>query len=222
MDKLSEKLAETIEDSNLEDLNRDLEDSLLETAENAIDDATREVIPEIIQEIPIVKYLIIVPKALRGFSSYLLSKKIIRFLTQIGSVSKKERADFLDRLNNQEKNEIIENLMLVLEKFDNYEKAEIQGKLFAAFIRGTINKQEYESLTYATSMINTKNLERLINFYNNVQPGASPQMNTELLYNFSFLQLITVDNSSIGTWGGGGIGFNQNSLGRKFVNIISS
>lgn len=216
MDKISKDLSKTIEESTLQGVNQSLEDVLSETGETIINKATEN----IIEGIPIVKTLIIVPSIFKGISNYLLCKKIIRFLTQIESISVEERKKFLDELQNRQ--EIIENLMLVIEKHDNYAKSEIQGKIFRDFVKGLINEQDYNSLTYATSIINTQNLERLINFYKNVQPGTSPQMTAELLYYFSFLQLITVDNSQIGLLGGGGPRFKHNDLGKKYVELISS
>lgn len=215
MDKLTTSLSETIEHSTLKGIGSDTEDILLETGENIIDKSVT-----LLEEIPILKTLRTLPKIYQGISNYLLIKKIVKFLTQLQSISIEQRKRFIRDLESNKKKDIIENLMLVIEKHDDYKKSELQGKIFKVYVLGDISHQEYESLTYATSMMNLQSLERLVNFYKNIKPGYSPEMSAELLYYFAFLQLITVDNSSIGTWGGGGPQFKHNELGKKYVEIL--
>lgn len=217
MDNLSKSLSNTIADSNLEVVNQELEDVLLDTSEAILDESMT-----FLDEIPILRSLRTIPKIYTGISNYLLTKKIIRFLTQIQTVSAEERRAFLEGMDKEKSEEMIESLMLILEKHDDYKKSEIQGRVFKALIKKDIDTTEYNTLTYVVGMINLSTTERLINFYRNVKPGYSPEMTSELLYYFSFLQLIKINDSSIGTFGGGGPVFEHNKLGEKFVEILSS
>ena len=71
-----------------------------------------------------------------------------------------------------------------------------------------------------TSLINVDSITELINFYRAGSNSAS-SLPVELLYYFGFLQLIRIDNSLIGTYGGGQPRYHKNSLGEKFVEILT-
>ncbi len=213
MDEIAKSLNESIEGSYIEAF----KDPLVDLSQIALDELLKS---DLLKEIPVVKTLLAIPATWRGISDYLLIKKILEFLFQLNSISSEEKSKFLKSLESHEREKIIGQLVLVLEKHESYEKSKIQGKLFKALIKNKLTNIEYFALTYALTMLNTDNLERLVNFYIKVQPGTSPEMDASLLYNFVFLQLIKVDNSSIGTWGGGGPQFKHNELGKKFIDAI--
>jgi hypothetical protein len=52
--------------------------------------------------------------------------------------------------------------------------------------------------------------------------GEDLQPSTALLYGYGFLQLLEIDNSQIGAYGGGAPKFVQNELGKKYIAIIGS
>lgn len=218
MDKLSKSFSLTIEGATLNEASIAASETLVDLSENVIDTVT-----DIADDIPIIKTILTIPKVFRGISNLMLAKKIIKFLTQLESISQEERKKFMNELEEGKRNQIIENLMLVIEKHDHYKKSEIQGKIFKAYIKGGVNENEYNSLTYATSSINTYNLEKLINYYKKVSPGRTdPGMKTEELYYFSFLQLLSIDNSRLGTYDSGEPAFNKNALGSKYIQILLS
>lgn len=174
---------------------------------------------EILPEIPIIKSLYAVVKASRGISDILLAKKVIRFLLQLQTISQEEREEFLSKLNSDDRERILGNLMLVLQRHETLQKSEIQGRLFAALIKGELKKQEYLLLTHATSMVNPQALPDLAKFYAG-QLDVDPAT-TSLLYSFGFLQLVELDNSALGTYGGGQPAFQKTSLGQKYVDMVS-
>jgi hypothetical protein len=216
MDALSKSLATTIEESNLNEIDSEMEDILLETSENIFDSLTEE----IFNALPILKTIAAVPKVYKGISNYLLTKKIILFLTELSSISSEDRQKFLSEIDSKKRSEIYENLFLVLEKHDSYRKSQIQGKLFRAHIKGEVNENEYESLTYVTSLIDVSRINRLIGFYEDNLEGHENKLNTEEFYSFGFLRLIHIDNSEMGTFNGGGPVFRKNDLGTKFTTIL--
>ena len=59
-------------------------------------------------------------------------------------------------------------------------------------------------------------LPSLVNFYKSESNGLLTQ---EQIYNFIFLQLIGIDNSKIGTYGGGGPEYKKNRFGLILVEI---
>jgi hypothetical protein len=144
----------------------------------------------------------------------LLAKKIARFLLQLREISPDDRQAFLTKLEGDERERIVDGLILVLERHEALRKSEIQGRLFAALIREDLSKAEYLTLTHATTTIDVDSLPALRSFYAGVTVPP-----TALLYGYGFLQLLDIDNSSIGTYGGGPPKFAQNEIGEKYIAI---
>jgi hypothetical protein len=172
---------------------------------------------EILPEIPIVKSLYALVKTSKAISNALLAKKVVRFLFQLREISPDDRQAFLAKLEGDDRERIVGSLILVLERHEVLRKSEIQGRLFAALIREDLTKAEYLTLTHATTTIDVDSLPVLRSFYGGV-PGDAPP-STALLYGYGFLQLLDVDNSSLGTFGGGQPKFVQNELGEKYISI---
>ncbi|WP_113922490.1 hypothetical protein [Cognataquiflexum aquatile] len=81
---------------------------------------------------------------------WLFLKKILKFFTQLDSTTKKERSDFISKV---ERNEIYNKkvglaILLILDKLEDLEKPEIIGKLFAASVKGEIDYQMFLRLSY--------------------------------------------------------------------------
>ncbi|MBL7159829.1 hypothetical protein ISS85_05095 [Candidatus Microgenomates bacterium] len=169
---------------------------------------------ELIKELPVVKVFVTASKVIKGISNELLLKKIFIFLFQLKGTTLKEREKFLQKLGSSKRKEILSNLILVLDKHEQLRKSEIQGKLFAAYIKEKMNYMDYMTLTYVVNMMDINTLEALVKFYT-IKSSAS--LKPELIYNFIFLQLIRIDNSKIGTLGGGGPEYKRNRLGMLLV-----
>ena len=175
---------------------------------------------EILPEIPIVKWLYGVFKTSKAISNALLAKKVVRFLFQLKEISPEDRQAFLSKLEGDERERRVDSLILVLERHEVLSKSEIQGRLFAPLIREDLSKVEYLTLTHATTTIDVDSLPTLRSFYSGA--GEDLQPSTALLYGYGFLQLLEIDNSQIGAYGGGAPKFVQNELGKKDIAIIGS
>jgi hypothetical protein len=173
---------------------------------------------ELLPEIPILKTLFALWKLHGNVSDALLARKIVRFLSPVQTIDAKKREAFLAQLEGEDRQRILGNLLLVLDRHDAFSKSEIQGKLFAARIRGQLTTREYLDLTHATSSMNVDSLGDLKSFYAD-QLSMDPE-NAQLFYSFAILQLVGLDNSSLGQYGGGGIEARKVSLGQKFVDVL--
>lgn len=213
MSDLGEELERSIASSELAPLN----EGQIEEMFGAVDSVGALLGEELLPEIPVIKSIFALMKAGRSISDALLAKKIIRFLSQLDGISPEDRENFLSKLEGQDRERIVGNLLLVLEKHESFLKSEIQGRLLGALIKGELEKHEYLLLTHATSMINVQSLPDLTKFYGG---QLDPSQATSLLYGFGFLELVAVDNSSIGTYGGGGPKFQETALGRKYVGLV--
>jgi hypothetical protein len=213
--------------NNLQDIEKYLETTILSPAVDkaALGDVIRDygelaidtlLTNGLLKEIPLIKTVAAIPQIINDFNNQMLIKKIVHFLLQLGSTSFEERVAFLNTLDGDKRIEIISNLVLVLGRYEHTQKAELHGRIFAAYVKNEINYFEYMSLVYAITMINVKLLPDLIRFYT-VETSVYPPI--ERIYNLMFLQLIRIDNSPIGTYGGKGPTYKKNKLGMLMVEI---
>lgn len=213
MDEIGESLNKTLESSSLDKSVDELANLSSDLLEVSIDAFLKD---GIAKELPVIGLIVAIGKSINSYANYLLLRKIARFLFQLKTTTVKERKRFLDSLESGKRKEILSNLILVLDKHEVLLKSELQGRLFAAYIKGNLDDFEYTSLTYAVSMMNVVTLELLVKFYT-LETSSSTQ--ADLLQNFVFLQLIRLDNSQVGLMNGGPPEYKRNRLGMLLVEI---
>jgi hypothetical protein len=84
---------------------------------------------EILPEIPIVKSLYALVKTSKAMSNALLARKVVRFLFQLREISPDDRQAFLAKLDGEDRERIVDSLILVLERHEALQKSEIQGPI---------------------------------------------------------------------------------------------
>ncbi len=213
MDDIQKSLEDSIEDASLSTITNTFLDIDIDEWQNVLGDLSNN---EVVKNVPILKWLAALYSTSKTISTHLLMKKIARFLYQLKDIPIEERQSFLNKMNSKDRRKLLDNLILILEKHDNFTKSDILGKLFEAFIRGELTQEEFSKLNYATNLINVDSIKELLKFY-----GGDTILPVEVIYNFGFLQLISIDNSLLGTYGGGQPRYLGNSLGRKFVVMLS-
>ncbi len=127
MNDLSRSLEETILDedvSKIEDTANPLSADYADVALSALLDDS------ILGQLPVIKTLYTVGKVWGGITNYLLVEKILTFLFQLKDVDVEERKRFLNKLDSAERREIINQLIIVLDKHDRFIKSAIQGRLW--------------------------------------------------------------------------------------------
>ncbi len=174
----------------------------------------------LIPEIPILNTIWAISKTMGSISNRLLAQKVIRFLRQLSTIPPKEREAFLARLEGNQWKRIREQLFLVLDKHESYRKSEIQAKLLGAWIREQLTEREFWDLTHTTSSVNIDALDDLQRFYRDELTWDLAR--AEDGYSFAFLRVVGIDNSKIGTFGGGSPTFTKIPLSQKFVDIITA
>jgi hypothetical protein len=100
----------------------------------------------ILKELPVVKFVLSFYKAGIGIKERHTIKKLIRFLYQLKDTSDKERQNFVASLEKQNKNDLFEKILIILERFDDVEKAQITGNLFKATILDKIQVNDFFKL----------------------------------------------------------------------------
>lgn len=97
-----------------------------------------------LKEIPILGTLFSIYKIGSSLRERHYIKKIVVFLNQLKDIPKKQREDFLSKLDNNDKfkESIFEKTLLLLERLDETHKAEMIGNLFRLFIMEVIDRDK--------------------------------------------------------------------------------
>lgn len=214
MNDLSKALEETINSENISKIEDSLYPLLIENADELLSTILKD---NVLSEIPIIKTINTIGKVFGGINQYLLAEKIIIFLFQIKDININERKDFLLKLNGAQKQEILGQLVVVLDKHDRFIKSEIQGQLFKGLILGVIRIKEYLSLTHSVNQIDAELLDSVKIFYTS-ETGKGYFSDSDI-YSMASLRLIGIDNSTIGTYNGGGPIYRRNRLGIFLVTV---
>lgn len=118
---------------------------LLEVAlDHILDDDT-------IKDIPIVRSIIGVIKTAASIRDRALVKKLILFLSPLGSVPSEIRGQFKARMNVDEefKKKVGEKLLLIIERLDDMSKPKLVANAFQAYMEGEIDFEMFQRLTGA-------------------------------------------------------------------------
>jgi hypothetical protein len=96
---------------------------------------------ESLKDFPIVGQIFGLYKTGVGIKEFFMVKKILKFLNTLQDIPQEEKEDFVHKLSENEsiKNEVFEKLIIILDRFDDTEKAIISGNLFKACIKGEIS-----------------------------------------------------------------------------------
>jgi hypothetical protein len=183
------------------DLGKAFEDSIVgneiegiteESLDSVVDILTNN---ELLEEIPIVKYIFSGYKIYNGIREKAEIKKLLIFLYQLTSLKDKDRKSLIDKIeeNPKFKKKTFERVVLIVERLDEVEKAKITGKLFLNYILKNIDQDTFFRLCFAverTFLTSLKALEESYRANYKERPQGvtfaavirDPLMNKELSY----------------------------------------
>jgi hypothetical protein len=100
---------------------------------------------DFIREIPIIKSIYSLHKAIESIQTYYLTKKILRFLFQIKDVKREDINKAIYKLENEKsyKRDLGENLILIIERFETVQKSDLLGKAFKMFLKEQLTYEEF-------------------------------------------------------------------------------
>jgi hypothetical protein len=147
--------------------NTDLQNVSIDLAEVAIDQLIND---GVFKDIPILGTIYGVGKAALQIREILFLKKIIYFLTEIKDVPPYKREQMVETINTSEKfrTKVGEKLLFIIDRCEDYEKAQIIAKLFKAFINETI---DYNDFLRSSSIVDRIMIEDLYWFVNHEVEG---------------------------------------------------
>lgn len=116
----------------------------------------------ILKDIPIVGTFFNLYNLSQNISNSFFTKKILKFLFELSSISNKERLNFIEQLDNEnESAKIGEKILIIINKLDDVDKANILGKLFKLTIEGKIEMQTFMRLSIMVDRVYLEDLKVL-------------------------------------------------------------
>lgn len=164
---------------NIMDLASDFAETILDSQD----------IGDLLKSVPIFGILFKSYKAYLGIRELLFLKKVARFLQAAGEVSDRKRQRFLNEMKNSPKEEqkAGETVLLLLDRIDDFDKASMIGKLFAAHVEERIEFWWFQELASAVVRCSLSALNALL------QDKQNEYMVTEENWGEKILRRIEID-----------------------------
>jgi len=141
-DQIGNSLIESIGNDTLKSITKDYGELILDSLTS----------DETIKSIPIISTLQNLRKAGINLRDNILLKKILQFLSETESLGYREKKEFEDNVNHNSKyrTKVGEQLIIYLEKIDDFEKPIIIGKLFKNVVSNNI---DYDTFLRLSSIV---------------------------------------------------------------------
>ncbi len=160
----------------------------------------------LIKDIPIVGTAVNLAKIGKTISDRLFLSKVKKFLLSI-SVTSKEKEEFINQLESDAKlkAKTQEAVLFLINRADSFDKIEILGHLFQAFIRSQIDINKFRKLSFAVDLAFVDDLALFINANENeskcyeslVRTGLTSISRTSYLFSDDFAQS-SIDITELG------------------------
>jgi hypothetical protein len=192
-----------------------------ETTEIAIDSFIKN---GLAKELPIVKYVVSGIDIVRSIRERSFLKKILLFLSELRSIDIEARKEFGKQLdaNPKFKRKVGNDVIMLLEKHENYEKSTILGKIFRAYIRNDITYSMFLRMAYIIDISFFADIVQLPKIYADLE--KLDEDSCENLYRVGLVNL---------SHGIGGLDFGKepagytvkkytaNEIGKKMISLLS-
>jgi hypothetical protein len=152
----------------------------------------------ILKDIPFIGTLVGLTKIGVGIQDKLFLKKILRFLHQLKDIPSETRQEFIEKIDTDKKfkTKVSETIMLLVDKINDYSKADYLGKLFAASINGKISYDIFLKLANIVDKSHIPDLDHLIPIYKG-QIKEVDEINGDILYNLGLLTNLGISGETI-------------------------
>lgn len=127
----------------------------------------------VIRSIPILKTIYSITRGVLSVRDYLFSKKIYKFLIEMGELNPIQRQQFFNNLPPREKERFAETLLMLLDKITDMDKAVILGMIWRGCINGDINYDEAQRLSHILDIVfidDIATLRRLYSYWEEDKP----------------------------------------------------
>ncbi|MXV17729.1 hypothetical protein [Hufsiella ginkgonis] len=165
-----------------------------------------------LKDIPVFGTILNFGKTGLDISNYYFTKKVASFLFNLSKISRDKRRSFADDLKNSEgkKRKVAERLVIVLNKYDETQKAQLLANAFAAYIENKISHDDFVLLSMALDGLAMVYVRRLYEYYT-FDYRSKDDSFLDALFRTG---LVTLKKQS--TFDGGREKYEKNNLGKNF------
>lgn len=146
-------------------MKEELISSLLEINGDLLDTCINELSRNgLLSNIPVFGSMIALAKTRKTISDIILLEKLKRFANNLDQITDKERLEFLFELEQDpiKKNRVGESVLLVLDHFSAFEKAEVLAIMFSSYIKKEIDFADFQRLALAIDLAYLEDLKTLL------------------------------------------------------------
>jgi hypothetical protein len=116
-----------------------------------------------LRDIPIIGTALALYKAGNDYQAYIFTKKVLRFLVETESISREERLHYLDSLEDDEKEKLGDNVLLILDNIQDFNAATYLGRCFSLLMSGELSEFTFYQYTHIITNL-TPHLTQQIKF----------------------------------------------------------
>jgi hypothetical protein len=154
LQKLPDQLADSTYDPDIINITTDISEVGLD---RLLDDG-------FIKDLPVIGNIAKLFKAYFNIRDRIFLAKVAKFLFKLKDVSERERRSFKDKIRNDTKlkKKVGLNLVLILERLDDFKKPDIIGKCFAYYLSNKITFEKFRRLASAIDLAFIDDIEALL------------------------------------------------------------
>jgi hypothetical protein len=121
----------------------------------------------LVQDIPIVGWLVKTYGVVNSIRERIFLQKLLRFLRETQATTAEERKAFAERMeaNPDYQRKVGENLFLLLDRHETVDKSELLGRVFAALVRQEISDEEFQRYAFIIDRLFLQDLTHLARHY---------------------------------------------------------
>jgi len=158
------------EESFLETLRKsDLADIVQDVAELGLDSL---LVNGPFRDLPLIGSIVASGKTVAAIRDWFLLRKVAKFLQRLASVPLEERRSMADQIKEDKGygQRIAESIVVYLDRYDHLNKAELLSRMFIAYTRGELQREEFIRLASAIDTAFIHDLELINQYYSLEDP----------------------------------------------------
>lgn len=203
------ELLQSIGSPSIKELSADLVEAILD---QSVGDG-------LIKDIPILGSLAKLQTAFGAVRDHIFTKKVAYFLLALAKVPDEQRTNFLTSVAKRgEERKVGETLLVLIDRLDNYDRAELLAKVFASFINERLTMDEFRRLARVVEQIPPGSTSALRTFYSPHHQGI--ETGGEFLTQFAGLGLVTIEFYPMAGHSDIGGGYEKTELGKTYLTIL--
>jgi hypothetical protein len=155
-------LIETIGTSDLGDIGINISEAALDALQK----------DGLFRDIPIVSTVVGLVKLGGAIRDYVFLKKLMRFLHHLNDIPQQEREAFINELRSEKQAQRVgENLLLLIDRYDHYDKITLMAKLFGGYVAGEIDYGQFIRFSLVVDRAFVEDLREMLDYYSGNRIG---------------------------------------------------